>query len=86
LREFAQHPDLERDGPATRSLTALQRALREAPDGLPRVSTYTILSILNKAGYNWQHNRSWSQTGQAVRKRKTGKVIVIDPDTEAKKR
>ena len=68
------------------SLTTLQRALRAAEDGLPRVSTYTILNVLHEAGYSWQHNRSWSQTGQAVRKRKTGKVIVTDPDTEAKKR
>jgi len=86
VREFERRPDLERDGTATWSLTTLQRALREAPDGLPRISTYTILNVLHEAGYSWQHNRSWSQTGQAVRKRKTGKVIVTDPDTEAKKR
>jgi transposase len=86
LREFERQPDLEQDGTATWSLTMLQRALREAPDGLPRVSTYTILNVLHEADYSWQHNRSWSQTGQAVRKRKTGKVIVTDPDTEAKKR
>jgi transposase len=86
LREFERPPDLEGDGTATWSLTTLQRALREAEDGLPRVSTYTILNVLHEAGYSWQHNRSWSQTGQAVRKRKAGKVIVTDPDTEAKKR
>lgn len=86
LREFERQPDLEQNGTATWSLTTLQRALREAPDGLPQVSTYTILNILHTAGYSWQHNRSWSQTGQAVRKRKAGQVIVTDPDTAAKKR
>jgi transposase len=85
LREFERQPDLEREGTATWSLTTLQRALRAAQDGLPQVSTYTILNVLHEAGYSWQHNRSWSQTGQAVRKRKTGKVIVTDPDSEAKK-
>ena len=68
------------------SLTTLQRALREAADGLPQVSTYTILNVLHEAGYSWQSNRSWSQTGQVVRQCTTGKVMVTDPDTEAKKR
>jgi transposase len=84
-REFERQPDLEQDGTATWSLTTLQRALREADDGLPHVSTYTILEVLHEAGYHWQRNRSWSQTGQAVRKRKTGKVIITDPDAETKK-
>jgi len=86
VREFERQPDLEQDGTATWSLTTLQHALRTAPDGLPQVSTYTILNVLHAAGYSWQYNRSWSQTGQAVRKRKAGKVIVTDPDTAAKKR
>lgn len=85
LREFGRQPDLEQDGTATWSLTTLQRALREAVDGLPQVSTHTILAVLHKAGYHWQRNRSWSQTGQVVRKRKAGKVIITDPDVEAKK-
>jgi transposase len=85
LREFERQPDLEQDGTATWSLTTLQRALREAVDGLPQVSTYTILTVLHEAGYHWQRNRSWSQTGQVVRKRKAGKVIITDPDVEAKK-
>jgi hypothetical protein len=84
-REFERQPDLETDGTATWSLTTLQRALRTAEDGLPQVSTYTILRVLNESGYSWQRNRSWSQTGQALRKRKTGIVLVTDPDTEAKK-
>lgn len=86
LREFKRKPDPERDGTNTWSLTTLQRTLRDAEDGLPNVSTYTILNVLHEAGYTWQRDRTWSQTGQAVRKRKSGKVVVTDPDTEAKKR
>lgn len=85
MHEFERQPNLEQDGTATWSLTTLQGALRKATDGLPQVSTYTILTVLHEAGYHWQRNRSWSQTGQAVRKRKTGKVIITDPDAEAKK-
>lgn len=85
LREFKREPDPEGDGTSTWSLTTLQRALREAEDGLPHVSTYTILKVLHEAGYSWQRDRTWSQTGQAVRKRKSGTVVVNDPDTEAKK-
>jgi len=86
LREFQREPDPEQDGTTQWSLTTLQRALRQAEDGLPHVSTYTILNVLHEAGYTWQRDRTWSQSGQAVRKRKSGKVIVTDPDTEAKKR
>lgn len=85
LQEFKRQPDLEQDGTATWSLTTLQRALRKAEDGLPQVSTATLLQVLHEAGYTWQRNRSWSQTGQAVRQRKGGTVVVTDPDTEAKK-
>jgi transposase len=42
LVEIQRQPDREKDGTATWSLSTLQRALREAPDGLPNVSTYTI--------------------------------------------
>jgi len=86
LREFKRDPEPERDGTTRWSLTTLQRALRQAEDGLPEVSTYTILNTLHEAGYSWQRDRTWSQTGQVLRKRKSGKVLVTDPDTEAKKR
>ena len=43
LKEARRTPDREQDGTATWSLTTLQRVLRQAPDGLPQVSTYTIL-------------------------------------------
>ena len=50
LQEFRRPPDRERDGTATWSLTTLQRALREAPDGLRHVSTRTIILVLWEAG------------------------------------
>ena len=85
LEEFRRAPDRERDGTATWSLTTLQRALREAPDGLPQVSTWTILWVLWSAGYTWQESRTWCHTGTVVRKRKAGPVEVTDPDTTPKK-
>jgi transposase len=85
LRELCRAPDRERDGTATWSLTTLQRALRRAPDGLPHVSTKTILFLLWEAGYSWQESRTWCHTGTVVRKRKAGPVEVTDPDTTPKK-
>jgi transposase len=85
LKELQRAPDLEEDGTGTWSLTSLQKALRRAPDGLPQVSTYTILHVLHEAGYRWQANRTWCETGQALRKRKSGTVVVTDPDAGAKK-
>lgn len=85
LAEFRRPPDRERDGTATWSLNTLQRALRRAPDGLPKVSTYTIWAVLHDAGVTWQHDRTWCETGVAVRKRKRGEVEVHDPDASAKK-
>lgn len=85
LREVRRVPDREADGTATWSLSTLRRALRGAPDGLPQVSTYTIWCVLHDGGYTWQRDRSWCETGTAVRKRKAGTVTVHDPDAEAKK-
>jgi transposase len=85
LREARRPPDREADGTAAWSLSTLQRALRRAPDGLPRVSTFTILRALREAGLSWQRDRSWCETGAAVRKRKGGAVVVHDPDALAKK-
>jgi hypothetical protein len=59
--------------------------LRRAADGLPKVSTYTILSVLHEAGYTWQEDRSWCDTGKAIRVRKSGPVEVTDPDALGKK-
>ena len=85
LAEFRRTPDPEQDGTKTWSLLTLQRALRRAPDGLSEVSTDTIRAVLHAAGYSWQKSRTWCETGQVVRRRKRGKVVVTDPDAEAKK-
>ena len=39
----------------------------------------------HEAGLSWQRNRTWCETGTAVRKRKHGSVVVTDPDCDAKK-
>jgi transposase len=85
LREFHRTPDRERNGTATWSLTTLQRALRQAPDGLPEVSTWSILHTLWEAGYTWQQERTWCQTGTVIRKGKQGPLQVTDPNTAPKK-
>ena len=85
LAEVRRRPTAEADGTNSWSLTLLQKALRQAPDGLPEVSTETIGRVLHEAGYSWQADRSWCQTGEVQRKRKNGTVTVIDPDADAKK-
>jgi transposase len=86
LREFRRVPDREQDGTATWSLTTLRRALRRAPDGLPTVSTATILGTLWEGGYRWQRDRTWCHTGLARRRRKDGTVVdVIDTEAAPKK-
>jgi transposase len=79
LHEARRVPDRALDGTATWSLTTLQRALRRAEDGLPHVSTFTILRVLHDAGFTWQADRTWCETGVVQRKRTTGVVEVIDP-------
>ncbi len=85
LREVARTPTPERDGTATWSLSTLRRVLRSAPDGLPRVSTFTLGRVLHDAGYSHQQTRTWCPTGTARRKRKAGVATVTDPDAEPKK-
>ena len=85
LQEVRRQPDREQDKTATWSLSTLQSALRRAPDGLPTVSTYTIWCVLRDAGFTWDKDRSWCETGTAVRKRKSGTVVVHDPDATPKK-
>jgi hypothetical protein len=63
----------------------LQQALRDAPDGLPQVSTYTIWKTLHQVGWSWQQDRTWCETGKVKRKRKEGLVEVVDPDAIPKK-
>jgi transposase len=83
--EAARAPTPEDDGTATWSLSALRRTLRAAPDGLPRVSTYTIRRVLQESGASYQRTRSWCPTGSAVRRRKAGPAVVVDPDAAPKK-
>jgi transposase len=85
LREAARAPTPEADGTATWSLAILRRVLRAAPDGLPKVSTFTIWQVLHGAGYTFQRTRTWCPTGSAARKRKAGVATVTDPDAGAKK-
>lgn len=85
VAEAARTPTPEGDGTATWSLSALRRTLRAAPDGLPRVSTYTIRRVLRESGASYQRTRTWCPTGSAVRRRKAGPAVVTDPDADSKK-
>ena len=85
LAEWVRAPEREADGTATWSLGLLQKALRQASDGLPRVSTFTIWRTLHEAGLSWQKSRTWCETGVALRNRKHGVVRVSDPDAAVKK-
>jgi transposase len=78
-----RQPDRGTDGTATWSLTTLQQSLRRA--GLPHIGTSTIRRVLQDAGSSYQRTRTWCPTGTAERKRKSGVVTVIDPDTEKKR-
>jgi len=85
LSEAKRTPDREQDGTATWSLTTLQQALRKAPDGLPKVSTFTIWRVLREENWSWQKTRTWCDTGKVKRKRKEGVVEITDPDATVKK-
>ena len=85
-QELQRSPLLKEDGTATWSLTTLQRRLREAPDGLPEVSTFTILHSIHEAGYTWQQNRTWCKTGTTLHKDQHGVQERHDPYTQGKKR
>ena len=63
----------------------MQRSLRRAPDGLKKVSTFTLWMTLRQAGWTWQKDRTWCETGKVKRKRKSGVVEVTDPDATVKK-
>lgn len=85
LQEAQRTPTPEHDGTATWSLSTLKKVLRQAPDGLPAVSTYTLWNVLHEAGYTYQRTRTWCPTGTALRQRKAGVATVSDPDAEPKK-
>ena len=75
--------DRREDGTATWSLSTLERTLRR--EGLPAVGASTIRGVLQEAGSSYQQTRTWCPTGTARRKRKTGVVTVVDPQTELKR-
>ena len=85
LQEVRREPTPEADGTATWSLSTLKGSLRSALDGLPKVATSTIWQVLHEAGHTVQRTRSWCPTGTALRKRKAGLAIVIDPDAGPQK-
>jgi transposase len=85
LREVQRPPTPDADGTATWSLNTLRKAVRAAPDGLPRVSTFTLWRVLHEAGYSHQNTRTWCPTGTALRRRKAGAATVTDPDAGSKK-
>ncbi len=85
LAEVERSPDREQDGTATWSLSTLQNTLRQTPDGLPTISTYTIWTTLHRAGLRWQKNRTWCETGMVARQRKHERVVVEDRDAAPKK-
>jgi transposase len=84
LETITQPPELAKDGTASWSLSTLQRRLREQAE-FSKVSIYTLWRVLHEAGWHWPASRSWCQSGQVKRRRKSGIVEVTDPDAEAKK-
>lgn len=78
-----EQPRRREDQTATWSLRTLQRRLRR--EGLARIGTSTIRRVLQDAGSSYQRTRTWCPTGTAVRKRKSGPVHVVDPQTEEKR-
>jgi transposase len=85
LQEARRVPDRKEDATGTWSLSLLQRALRSAPDGLPKVSTFTILHTLHEADYSWQKTRTWCHTGRTLKKGKDGRVYQSeDPSMQEK--
>jgi transposase len=83
LQEVQRQPDREKDQTATWSLKLLERALRRA--GLPSIGATTIGRILQEEGYSLQRDRTWCDTGYALRKRKDGVYRVRDAHAQEKK-
>lgn len=76
-------PDRRQDGTATWSLSTLERSLRR--DAFPHLGATTIRRVLEEAGSSYQRTRTWCPTGTAQRKRTSGVVTVVDPQTEDKR-
>jgi transposase len=84
LQEVQRSPNRRTDQTATWSLSLLKKSLRAK--GLPHVSAETIRVVLHAYGWSYQRTRTWCRTGTAQRKRKSGTVIVTDPETVGKTR
>jgi transposase len=84
LQEVQRQPDRERDQTATWSLKLLEKALRK--ERFPQIGATTIGRILHEEGYSVQRDRTWCETGYALRKRKNGIYRVRDPRAQEKKR
>ena len=84
LATVSQPPEVTQDGALSWSLSLLQRRLRQQPE-FSNISTYTLWQVMHEANWSWQLSRSWCSTGEVKRRRKSGIVEVVDPDSEAKK-
>jgi len=84
LQEVQRPPDRKNDQTATWSLKLLEKALRKG--GLSHIGATTIGRILHEEGYSLQRDRTWCDTGYALRKHKDGIYRVRDPRTQEKKR
>jgi transposase len=82
LQEVQCSPNRQTDQTATWSLSLLKKSLRSK--GLPHVCAETIRMVLHAYGWSYQRTRTWCHTGMAQRKRKSGTVIVTDPNTVGK--
>ncbi|HWE38651.1 MAG TPA: hypothetical protein VG406_19030 [Isosphaeraceae bacterium] len=85
VAEAAREPTPEADGTATRSLSTSRRALRRAPDGLPRVSTDTRRRALHESGAGDRRTGTGGPSGKAPRRREAGPGVVVDPEPDARR-
>jgi transposase len=83
LQAVQRQPDRQKDQTATWSLKLLEQALRK--EALPHIGATTIGRILHEEGYSLQRDRTWCDTGYALRKRKGGIYRVRDPLAQKKK-
>ena len=71
LQTISSPPEPERDGTGSWSLSSLQRHLRQQAE-FSKISTYTLWRVLHESNWSWQSSRSWCETGQVKRRRKSG--------------
>jgi transposase len=83
LAEVQRKPDHQEDQTGVWSLMTLRQALRKTD--LPHIGAETIRQVLHESGYSYQRTRTWCRTGYALRTRKSGTVMVYDPETPGKK-